>query len=1607
MTSSMFDPVATSIEIEASYRRYLQTTHWTRDENLRTEFESALSERFALAKGPILQATVPYATGVSIKQLMDQGILNQAFASIPEDVFPINRPLYLHQQQAIEKSVAGRNMIVATGTGSGKTECFLLPVINHLLNERDAGTLAKPGVRAMFLYPMNALANDQMKRIRELLEVFPDITFGRFIGDTEDTFKKALPIHRTRTGDEPFQNELISREQIRENPPHILLTNYAMLEFLLLRPEDTSLFDGPTSDFWRFIALDEVHVYDGAQGAEIAMLLRRVRDRVNQSEKGKIRYIGTSATLGKGIQDYPKLAEFGEILFDERVESTDIIGATRHALAHGPTTWELSIPDANALAELIASGPDATTIRGYLTSVGAPLSDLIDDWRIELGTALEQERQIQKIQNLLESGSQDMAHMASSVFPGSESMANMSLFVFLGMQTISPRTGGQLIPARYHYLLRSLEGAYVCLSPHHPQGVARLNLSRHDKCPGCALQQKISRSFELGCCRKCGASYLVGKVEERDSGNGFENISAQTSSISYLLVDPKEESDGNLNLVENEEDEDESVVTTDDLVTTDIDERTLCTSCGALTEGKTSSCQCGEQLSLKVTVAKPSTESTDLRRCVSCSGRSTISMVTRFQTGQDAPVAVIATSLYQSLPKSSTLTDHLKPGEGRKLLSFADSRQDAAFFAPYLERTYSRAIERRLIWSVLRKNSDRSVRFEELVNPIRKLAEDSLVLDPDNGETQNASIVRSWLMREILAVDRRQSLDGVGLAELSVAIPLGVTPPPPLLEMGFSETECIDLLLVLLDSLRLRAAVSIPSDVNIKDEIFSPRNVATSARLEQSSYGIVSWVPSAGTNGRLDYLTKVLESKNIDVDARQLLSDLWTKVLTRSGSPWLKVFDRIPKRAEGEVMSLNPERITFRPASDEHQAFVCSKCMQIWWINVEDVCPTWKCDGDLELLGEDSQSNFAHYRYLYEQLEPIGLSVKEHTGQLENNRAAEIQQQFIDGVVNALSCSTTFELGVDVGEVQAVLMRNVPPTPANYVQRAGRAGRRAGSAALVVTFAQRRSHDLHYFAFPYAMVDGSVATPIVTLENPQIIRRHVHAIAFAMFEREQVDRGGHHHQKVGEFFESLDGSGVAPVDEFVAWLKSHPSKLGEAVSRVVPRGEDDRIIKTLGVEDWGWVEALTAPADHEENFGWLTRATEDARQEMSAVQTELSSANQRWKELTARNESKAALAQTKRMTVLQREQYTIQSRQLINYLAQRVVIPKYGFPVDVVTMDVLRDGNAAASRVDLSRDLRIGISEYAPGSQVIADGSYWEPIGLRRPASKHLSVRWWAICKECQAFQVGRGDDDFTCTICGANKAIEQGRVVKPEFGFIGQQSKEVPGEARPERSGFSSTHFSSYGSALPPEPMPMILGTRTIHYSFSRQGQITVINKGRLNRGFRVCLSCGRAEEAPKGTRRRNLDEKPHKRPNAFETECSQHFQTLGFAHQYLTDVVEIDLGLNMSWGESQSTLAALLAACPEIGITRDDVSGTLRSLGVSMAPSLMLIDAVPGGAGHATKIRENLEDLVNAAYLLVERCDCGLDTSCYACLRTYNNQASHDELVRGDALAILSQFR
>ncbi len=333
-----FDPRHILKEVESRYQAYLSTTFSFRDPALRASFQKALDGTGSLAVGPYIEGRPIFASGLTLEHLCKEllkAMPDEAFLHALDEHYG-KRKLYSHQENAIRYLLQDRNVIVATGTGSGKTDAFLFPVLLDLYREFTEGRKpgASPGVRALILYPMNALANDQKRKLRGIARRLKDggsafsFTFGEYIGATPYDRKD-----QRATGDWLREvekhlplGEIAFRDDIREAPPDILLTNFSMLEYLLIRPDDSPLFDRGASRHWQTLVLDEAHQYMGIRGAEMGMLMRRLKQRLREGGRaGTFRCIATSATLTGSQEDHGEVAAFASQLFGEPFEPQQVI----------------------------------------------------------------------------------------------------------------------------------------------------------------------------------------------------------------------------------------------------------------------------------------------------------------------------------------------------------------------------------------------------------------------------------------------------------------------------------------------------------------------------------------------------------------------------------------------------------------------------------------------------------------------------------------------------------------------------------------------------------------------------------------------------------------------------------------------------------------------------------------------------------------------------------------------------------------------------------------------------------------------------------------------------------------------------------------------------------------------------------------------------------------------------------------------------------------------------------------------------------------------------------------------------------------------------------
>lgn len=1648
-------PIFTTKNLKETYIRYLKTIKPFQDDRLRSEFARALEEENMLLKGPYIEITPPFEPGKSVEQLTNEGILSRLFEQVcHQDGLQWERSLYQHQESSVRKMTAGRNVIVATGTGSGKTESFLIPIIDSLLREEESGTLSQPGVRALILYPMNALANDQMERLRLVLAKYKNITFGRYIGETKEKEKYAIEEYERIHERLPLQNELISREKMKSEPPHILLTNYAMLEYLLLRPDDSPLFDGDTGKYWRFIALDEAHVYDGAQATEIAMLLRRLQDRVTFGGQKHLQAILTSATLGEdtpeSLQQTVKFASdlFGlEFEWDENdFTRQDIIRGKRLSESILGKTWgKLSSEGYQALANIAEAWRDnASFIESAALNIESLPPEILEQALNSVRSApsqsaplflfcvLKGDENLRALRTLLRKEPELFQEAAQKIFPAvPESEAQETLANLISSAILAREASGYapLLPARYHVFMRALEGAFVCLNvnaPEHQGENAKplFFLKRHKICPHCS-----SRVFELANCTRCGSAYFIGnqtnggelseesvkftidpRYEYLTQNSALYPNEIEAKNLKYFAIQDyltKTDEDalveGGAGPEENQEED-------------SLHPMELCVSCGALYEiGVGPRCSCGIHF-IKVSEVEMGKRQT-LRRCISCSTYARGGVIYRFLTGQDAPVSVLAGTLYEDVPVARKESERQHPGEGRKMLVFTDNRQQAAFFASYLERAQQRQLHRRLIVEALKstKQLAEPLRLKDMLSRVLSIANNNGIFGEREGLQNKRKQIAVWLMQEFSGVDKRLSLEGTGVMFFTPVKKSSWKPPQELLDQPwrFTEDETFNLLTVLLNGLRRQGAVSyLLEDEGIgllddfRDEFkyrARPFYVRKTNAESNYKYGIYAWLPAENrNNSRLDFVFRLLKSKNPQLDeielrekSLHLLETIWGHLTGASSSVsewWLQ--SKTPGNTGGVAYRLDHSLWEVIPSLDDEVDMwhICPQCRNLSAVNVAGVCPTYGCPGRLEPLNDHPawvEDNLYRSQYQYSPILP--LNAQEHTAQWKAEKAAEVQKDFISGKLNVLSCSTTFELGVDVGDLNAVVLRNMPPSTANYIQRAGRAGRRTDNVAVVATFAQRRPHDLTFYDQPKRMISGKIRPPIVSLKNEKILRRHLHSVVFAdLFRWAQGSLG---YKYTGDFFSPSDPdlSGTTLLKKF---LQMRPASLEAALFRIIP--DDQQLQEALKLKDWNWIAYLI---DSEEAV--LDKAAKIIQEELLEFHR---------LELAAAQEGKYQEAGQ-----YQQVQKQIRERSLIGYLGAHNVLPKYGFPTDVVRLQTDHLNIEGAGDIELDRDLKVAISEFAPGGQVVAAKRIWYSGAIRKMPNKLWTPYAYAICHSCKRMTIAAGNNNLpaNCASCGQPITAKQqkGVFIVPEHGFLVTTDTDKPGEQPPERIYASRVYFSHYSpdasdllTKIKVDLMPdtsFSFGTQ-VSKGYSRFAWLALVNNG-YGDGFNVCNACGYADVIIPVKKKRK--EKLHKHPLTHQP-CSSPLTPYHLGHRFMTDVLELRINIPLRREEEVFSLlyALLNGASDALDIPRDDVGGVVYYQ--DSFPSFILFDDTPGGSGYVKHIHDHLLKAFEAAYKRVSTCNgCSPETSCYSCLRGYDNQPHHDKLERRLAWNILSR--
>lgn len=1579
----MFDPIHAAEEIKSSYIDYITTSFDVADQTYASELKNALKQEGMVAKGPYLDIGGAFETGHTLRELMKEGFVSPLFEQLEpvperERELKLDRPLYLHQELALKKAAQGKSLVVTTGTGSGKTESFLLPILQYTLREIERGEL-DAGVRAIIIYPMNALANDQIKRMRALLKNYPRIRFGIYNGNTPHERSKALgEYHRTHRDAagvpvDPLKNELISREEMQAEPPHILITNYSMLEYMMLRPKDDRVFSGAKL---KYIVLDEAHIYKGATGMETSMLMRRLRARI--SEPGRVQYILTSATLG-GPDANEEIVGFAKKLTGVSFSTDGIIRAAEKK----PSMLEERVVDPTLFSEL-CKAPDSVSV-------------ILKKWDLDFqpeGTAEEKLYALCQHLRLFARLRREakapvtVTQLHAALREVSPEITREQVVEFVSVCARAELDGACLIKPRYHFFIRALEGAYITLNTPKQLFLQRKKTVER---PG-ELPQTV---FEAAICNDCGRVAIAGKTEDGYFMQ-FARQGKDDDTEFYLLRMP---TDGDLFEDEEREEKDDG-----------SHDFAVCPVCGAIsTEADLrfeAPCEHSKENYVKIRLADHT--GSGQARCPACSFGS----FRRFYLGSEAATAVLGTELFEQLPTEefSEVVEEQQASAGlfaraakkkvlrkeraRQFLCFSDSRSEAAFFASYMERSYQEFLRRRGIWHTaekLRSRGESRVAVTEFINELARYYEENRCFaewdktERTAGGLTSVSRQNAWLaiLNEMFNARRATSLTSLGLLAFAYQKNEGLA-DVLVQTYGIEEADAEALLEQLAQDAVFSGALNAGRDHKLTDAereyiFFSPyeKKLVKAKTAENSKKSTVSgWCGRKRPNGnyfpnaRMARLARALGIT--DEEADRFLADYWDGVFQPDENSFSL------NAADFDILLGGTDSISF---------WRCKKCGKITPFNVKGLCASVKCDGRLEACDPLSHAEENHYAKLYmsEQMSP--LYIKEHTAQLAKDQQTRYQEAFVNKSINALSCSTTFEMGVDVGSLETVYLRDVPPSPSNYVQRAGRAGRGKGSAAFVMTYAKLSSHDFTYYDAPERMISGRISAPVFEVENRKILYRHVYAVAMSsFFARDEAEYAGDNQTVF------LNEGGYERLKEYLA---EKPAELKKLLEDSIP----GNMHHDLGIDDWSWVNEMCGES------GTLQLAVDDFRGTVEELKKGQAAAH-REKNV----EEEARWLRSLRNFRCAKED-NAGRKSLISFLVRNNVLPKYGFPVDTVELLPNADSNGKEKDLQLARDLQMAIADYAPGAQVVADGKLYTSRYIRKAPGKNAELSWeigaYCRCPSCDQPNFTKEPLRTVRECISCHKPIQRLRwrkTLEPRLGFcsdISKRGEDVPMH-RPEHDYKTEDNYIG-------DPQRNVLLEREFYVNGGRVRVASTSNDSLVVVGqtrFKVCPICGYADATgiPTGHRTMRGYPCPFKEGTEKEYNLSHDFKTdvarITFADEAATDL-----------NTMRSVLYAMLEGLSrEMGIERTDIKGCLFRTYEDglLLYSVILYDAVAGGAGHVRRmVTEDgaaFQRVLRKAYSVVSECDCG--SSCYKCLRNYYNQKIHDDLDRHKAADFLRKW-
>lgn len=1777
----------------AALRTYITSTYHVSHPALVDLRDDLLARQGAIAQTPYIESTARYAASRQYATLSIPHEVRELLTWLGERGVVFDPP-YDHQAYALELALAPshRDLVVTTGTGSGKTETFLLPILGRIAAEAATRTsFSTRAVRALLLYPMNALVNDQLGRLRVLFggndvsRWFTDRTgrpmkFARYTGRTlypgrrrEDTSEHwsrlKQPIEfftklEDRAALEPATRDLIAelrrrgkwpskpssspnqedgvsawlgkgkwkdshgnwirtvernedpelflRHEAQEGVPDLLVTNYSMLEYMLLRPIERDIFRA-TAAYYKdnpdqrlLLILDEAHLYRGAQGTEVAMLIRRLRKRLELPLE-QLQVICTSASFSN-----PDAAKrFAADLAGKPEDGFDVLTGTKRA-AHPSGPGDAAVAEAFAGVDLGRVHEGDLNLRLAaalpvlrLVDSGATVESLLSDHPATDGAdpvgrallaALSQLPVVGRLINLTSGATaeedderdpagvgpaQDVSALGSRLFPDvAPELAHVATNNLVELASLAKEKNDKapLLAARAHAFFRGLPGLWACSDPHCSCVPEELREIWGEKLPptGALYAQPRrtcecgARVFEVYTCRSCGSAFFKGYSFDPDAPDHLwaedvgevDDVDGVVQPVFLALEEPPAGSGARFDYLDP-------------------------------ISGRVGS---GSQAAREIwlpPVGQKDTPPGAFHNCPRCGARGE-DIMDHVTKGDEPFQEIVSSQLLEQPPRPGVAT----PLKGRKALIFSDGRQAASRLAGKLQQYSMRDAVRPLILDGLAELERRfgapvtlvhsyaalltgcalrgvTLRpaqaphfeedlqlFNELLGSVPAVTEKALFERSAELNTQRTNKALMLALYPVLK-DPHTGLSALGLGAIHPLLDqadlaaLNKLPAPPGPAGMSEEQRRLALLDLWVYDAVLSHALFLPTTPS--DWLDAP----TGAKINRTKATFPSFV-------------------------QDLVGTKWfnanLKSSAASPTPWanflIKTFGTSPT-ANGFILRAAKLRV----ATEGVQWRRCDTCTTAQPYNplAGDRCRVRlgqrACGGTTRPLDPSRDPVFrsrkGHFRRHTERLEvepgyaPHPYVAAEHSAALNDssNSAAvaraewhELRFQDLDlegpegrkdGPIDVLSCTTTMEVGIDIGSLTAVALRNVPPGRANYQQRAGRAGRRGSALSTVVTYCGADSHDQEFYSSPAAMVSGPVPDPALNLDNLEIVKRHCFALVMSMFQMDAI-ADPHDDSVSANVFESLGmlrdfRQGSASDFSYAGleqWIEEHAAAVRDALNEVVPAPVlrvESTFIDSLPARLLSALREVGAgPVEATDVEGTLSPAVEELVAEGGGEEaaTALGGLTMDWGDAIDFDAPGAPdVGEAANGVGGERAEVAPEARldpeKLLDRLFDRGVLPRYAFPTDVVTFHVF-DRNASTDRKAVIRyspqlGLNQALSSYAPGREVWVNGerhysfAIWTPFNRRDCWQAWFGMKVYFECDRCGYARVEQRSDEhyvgqvLDCPACGTAGSLGVGTrwFRPPGFAHPVDVDAELPLEdspipTRPTRAKLSAP-FTDSGPPASAEQTANGAGYEV----WTAKQRLVLTNTGsrdQMKPGFLYCPRCGRAE--PNGWEAGKFRQGGHPRPNPDHhphgASCNGTPTVVVLGNEFETDIAlfRFQLGgaVTLPPGSTVAkivltTVAEALASASAklLDIEESDIGAEFRVAMTSGGRTgrhveVYLYDLTPGGAGFVRTAVDEPRRLFETALERLESCRC--THSCYECLRSYKNKWDHKYLDR-----------